>query len=286
MAVPQFTYTGKPMTYEQAQAQASQQLDPLYQQAVQNVNNQKYLSDVQAGQVAAARGLAHSGLAADQLNKIAIGAQGQIKDLNASRATQIAQKATDLVNQDKQYDLQNRSQFYNEWLGQQNLANNERDFNYQQSRDKVSDNQWQTQFDYNKGIDTRNYNYQVGRDQVSDQRYNTEWQNTLAQQKLAEEWKQRQWNQMSPAEKAQMELQYQYSKKLKGSGGNGGQTTAAKTQTAQSIIDEYLKSIQDDLTKKMSASSPKANPSATSGLMSQPGSYWYARGYGSQYLPK
>lgn len=180
-----FKYNYNPLTYQNAQKQASGQVDPLFNRAVQGVQQQKYQSDVQAGQVAAARGLGHSGLAADQLNKIAIAAQGQVGDLNAQRATQVAQMANDMVNQDKQYSLQNRAQLYNEYS------------------------------------DNRNFGYQQGRDKIGDQRYTSETAYQHAQDKLANDWKQKEWSQMSPAEKAQMALQYSYSKKVKGSGGGG-----------------------------------------------------------------
>jgi hypothetical protein len=65
---------------------------------------------------------------------------------------------------------------------------------------------------------------------------------------------------------------------------------AAATQKAQLSAADILKQAMDavnyDSYKKMNQASPVADPNATSGITSQPGSYWYARGYGSQYLPK
>jgi hypothetical protein len=192
-----FTYNYKPIDYNAAQKQALGQLDPLYQQGVKTIQQQQYQNNLQSGNVAAARGLGHSGLAADQLNKIAIAAQGQIGSLNAQRMTQAAQMAQDLVNQDKQYDLQRRGQMFSEY-------SSNRDYNYGVGRDKVADQQWNKQ--YNRGVyeSDRSYKYQQGRDKVDDA------------------WKQKEWSQMSPAEKQQMALQYSYSQKLKGSSGGGG----------------------------------------------------------------
>jgi uncharacterized membrane protein YgcG len=206
MAGFQYSYT--PLNYADAQKQALAQIDPLYQQSIKAVQQQQVASQNQSGQVAAARGLGHSGLAADSLNKIAIAAAGNMSNLNAQRMTQANTMATDLVNQDKQYDLQRRGQMFNEY------ASN-RDYTYGVGRDKVADSQWQKTFDYNKynadrsynyqkSVDNRNYNYQVGRDKVADA------------------WKQKEWSQMSPAEKQQMALQYSYSQKAKGSSGGGG----------------------------------------------------------------
>jgi hypothetical protein len=105
--------------------------------------------------------------------------------------------AQDLVNQDKQYDLQRRGQMFSEY-------SSNRDYNYGVGRDKVADAQWNKQ--YNRGVyeSDRSYKYQQGRDKVADA------------------WKQKEWSQMSPAEKQQMALQYSYSQKLKGSSGGGG----------------------------------------------------------------
>jgi hypothetical protein len=199
-----FNYTYKPMDYKTAQGQVTGQVDPLFNRAIQGVNQQKYQSDVQAGQVAAARGLGHSGLAADQLNKIAIAAQGQVGDLNAQRATQIATQANDLVWRDKEFGLQDRAQKYNEY-------NSDRGFNYQTGRDKIADTRYNTEWNYN-----------VGRDKIADTRYADETKYNRGRDKVDDQWRQKEWSQMSPAEKARMALQASYAKKASGGGGGGG----------------------------------------------------------------
>lgn len=204
MAASTFNYTYKPLSAADAQKQVAAQLDPLFNRAVQNVNQAKYSSDVQAGQVAAARGLGHSGLAADQLNKIAIAAQGQIGDLNAQRATQLAQMSNDLMWRDKEFGLQDRAQKYNEY-------NSDRGYNYQVGRDKIADTQWQTTFDYNKG-----------RDAVSDKQWQTQFDYTKGRDKIDDQWRQKEWSQMSPAEKSRMALEFSYNQRLKKSSGGGG----------------------------------------------------------------
>lgn len=238
----QFNYNYNPLQYADAQKQIAQQVDPLYNRAIQNVNQQKYQSDVQAGQVAAARGLGHSGLAADQLNKIAIASQGQIGDISAQRATQIAQLASGLMERDKDRGMQARSQAYQEWMGQQNLQRDDRNFDYQKGRDAIYDTRYNNE-----------WNYQLGRDKISDQRYSNEWNNTLAQQKLEEAWRQKEWNNMSPAEKQRAQLEYEYAKKKaslgKSSGGGGSSSSksssasqsyqAAKTSAAKTPADKY-----------------------------------------------
>lgn len=68
------------------------------------------------------------------------------------------------------------------------------------------------------------------------------------------------------------------------SGGPGG-PGSEQALSAQAIIDQYLDQMETDTYTKMNLASPKLDPTATSGIASQPGSYWYARGYGSQYDP-
>ncbi|PKR86093.1 hypothetical protein [Heyndrickxia camelliae] len=214
-----FTYNYKPISYADAQKKVAGQVDPLFNQGVKNIQSQKYANDVQAGQVAAARGLGHSGLAADQLNKIAIAAQGQIADLNAQRATQIAQLANDEVWKDKDYSLQNRSQLYNEW-------NSNRNYNYQVGRDKVADKQWQTQFDYQKS-----------RDKVSDSQWQKEFNENIRQygqnyalQKLQYELSKKvQLGQLS-LDQAQFAFQKAQAAK-KGSGGGGGGSSRSSSSS-------------------------------------------------------
>jgi hypothetical protein len=227
-----FNYTYKPMDYKTAQGQVAGQIDPLFNRAIQGVNQQKYQSDVQAGQVAAARGLGHSGLAADQLNKIAIAAQGQVGDLNAQRATQIAQQANDLVWRDKEFGLQDRAQKYSEY-------NSDRSYNYQAGRDKIGDQRYNTEWKYN-----------VGRDQLADKRYNSETKYNHGRDKINDAWRQKEWSQMSPAEKARMALQYSYSKKGSGGGGGGGgrrgkkttstNTNSSRTKATDQAYKDYL----------------------------------------------
>ena len=61
----------------------------------------------------------------------------------------------------------------------------DRNYNYQVGRDSVADQQWQQQFDRGVFESDRDYDYRVGRDAVEDKRYDAQWQNTLAQQAIA-----------------------------------------------------------------------------------------------------
>jgi hypothetical protein len=83
-------------------------------------------------------------------------------------------------------------------------------------------------------------------------------------------------------EKQLKQLQLQQARR-KGTRGPGGSPSGATS--AEDVVRAALKEVNDSIHVKMGNSSPKLNPNATTGLASQPGSYWYARGYGSQYLP-
>lgn len=72
----------------------------------------------------------------------------------------------------------------------------DRNYNYQVGRDAEADRQWQAAFDrgvyesdrdYNRGVfeSDRNYDYTLSRDSIEDKRYDAQWQNTLAQQAVA-----------------------------------------------------------------------------------------------------
>lgn len=90
-------------------------------------------------------------------------------------------------------------------------------------------------------------------------------------------------------EKQLKQLQLQQAR-LRGSGGGGSRGgyrggSPGGTTSAEDVVQAALKEINDGIHVKMGNSSPKLDPNATTGLASKPGSYWYARGYGSQYTP-
>jgi hypothetical protein len=238
------------MDYKTAQGQVAGQVDPLFNRAIQGVNQQKYQSDVQAGQVAAARGLGHSGLAADQLNKIAIAAQGQVGDLNAQRATQIATQANDLVWRDKEFGLQDRAQKYSEY-------NSDRGYNYQAGRDKIGDQRYQSEWNYN-----------VGRDKISDKRYTDETNYSHNRDKVDDAWREKEWSQMSPAEKARMALQYSYSKKASSSGRRGSNSSSRRRSSSSSSSSS--KSAASTNAKNKTSKTNKTSQSALDTYYSSP----------------
>lgn len=120
------------ITYQDATKQASEQVDPLYQQSLKDLQSQRYQNELNAGEVAANRGLGRSGLAADQLNKIAIATQNQASQLGAERATQIAELATALQQRDE--DVKYR----------------DAQFEYQKHRDQIGDKRYNSELAWEK----------------------------------------------------------------------------------------------------------------------------------------
>jgi hypothetical protein len=104
-----------------------------------------------------------------------------------------------------------------------------------------------------------------------------DWQNYQQQQQQFEWQKQ--------MDQQQLDLQKATAARAAAKRAQASTATTAKSQSAQDIINQYLEAIQKDYYDKSTAASPKLDPEATTGIASQPGSYWYARGYGSQYDP-
>ncbi|WP_409276381.1 hypothetical protein V1499_23125 (plasmid) [Neobacillus sp. SCS-31] len=141
-----FSFSYNYMDYDTARSQAEQQFNPLYEQAVKNIQAQQYQNEVASGEAAANRGIAQSGLAADSLNKIKIASQGQIADANAQKMSQVAAVAQMLMQQDKMRG----DELYRQA--------------YQQYRDSIGDTRYLDETTYNRNIDTRNFDYQKSLD--------------------------------------------------------------------------------------------------------------------------
>ena len=66
------------------------------------------------------------------------------------------------------------------------MRNNREQFLYQKSQDALAQRNWQTEFDYNKSVADRNYNYQVSRDKVSDSQWNKQFKYQKSRDKVAD----------------------------------------------------------------------------------------------------
>lgn len=166
-AQPSYNYTPTPfsapqynqLSYNDALKQAQGQLDPIYQRAVQDIMSQRFSNEQAAGEQAAARGLGHSGLAADAQNKLAIAAQNQIGNAGLQRASQSAQMAQALVDSDFQRAMQLRNQALQEYMGQNGVGLDAARFNYGQYRDTQGDAFRDKQFDWQKYMGNQDIDY-------------------------------------------------------------------------------------------------------------------------------
>jgi hypothetical protein len=199
----QFQYNA--MNFDQAKSQAEQRFNPLYEQAVKNIQAQKYQNEMDSGEIAANRGIAQSGLAADALNKIKIASQGHIAQANTERMSQVAALAQQMMERDQDRGDRLRQQAYSEY-------SDGRNFGYNQHRDQVNDDWRNNQFDYQKSLDSwnqnfqtdraersdyesdRGFDYQVGRDKVTDTRYQNEWDYNVGRDKIGDQRYNREWN--------------------------------------------------------------------------------------------
>jgi hypothetical protein len=186
------------LAYSEAADRAKQQLDPLYERAVENVRKERYQNELNASQISSARGLSHSGLAADQLNKVALASQSNISDLDAKRASQVAEMAQRMVEYDQDMALRERAAALSEYLGVEGLnlnreqfdfgkytnqrdfdyakALDERNFGYQQSRDARRDAEWESTNKWDRYAWQQQFDYGKQRDAVGDNRWNLEFQ--------------------------------------------------------------------------------------------------------------
>ncbi|MED1949000.1 hypothetical protein [Brevibacillus centrosporus] len=154
------TYTPpawNPLSYAEATKRAQSQLDPIYQQALQEIMRQRFSGEQQAGEYAAARGLGRSGLAADAQNKVNLAAMNQANTANLQRAQQTAQMAQALVDNDFSQAMTLRDQALREYLGTTQAGLETERFKYGQSRDTIEDAFRDKQF--NAGMDQWNRDY-------------------------------------------------------------------------------------------------------------------------------
>jgi hypothetical protein len=130
------------LSYNDAVAQANQQLEPLYQQDVATTKAEGWQNHLNADELGTSHGGSHSGLAADLQNKVNINTENAIKDLAAKKSAQAAQIAQGLVQRSE------------------DNAYRDKTFNYQVGRDKVADANYKEETAYNhdrdKTADERN----------------------------------------------------------------------------------------------------------------------------------
>lgn len=201
VAIPKFNFKYDNLSYNDATGKVKQQLDPLYQQAMKNIQATKYQNELDAGQQAASRGLGRSGLAADLQNKVAIAAQGQIAQAEAEKASKSAEMAQAMLERDQSRGDALRQQAYQEYMGNLDAHFRNNETEYGRYRDTIDDSRYGFEQDYRKYQDSLNndryydeQNYQKNRDVVQDKQYQDE-----------KAWREYTFKNMSASEKAQME---------------------------------------------------------------------------------
>jgi hypothetical protein len=224
-----FEFAYNNMSYDDAIARAGQQLDPLYQRALEALKGEKYQNELNAGEVASKRGLSHSGLAADQLTKIAIASQGQAADLQGKRASQAAEMAQAMVDRDQDRADRLRQQAFAEYMGMQDLDYRDKEFDYREGRDEIADGRYDKEWEYQVGRDKvadgrydqewayqqqrdkvgdsqwdKTFQHQKDRDKVADQQWRMSFDQQVKQQAADNAWREKTFNQMSASEKAQL----------------------------------------------------------------------------------
>jgi hypothetical protein len=211
-----FKFNYNALSYDDALKRAQSQLDPIYEKAIKNIQAQKYQDELNAGQLASARGLAHSGLAADLQNKVALTAQSNISNAEVEKSSKLAEMAQAMMERDQGRGDALRAQMFQEYLGQQQLGLQRDQFGYQKYRDNVADGQWREQFDYGKTRDANadkqwqsQFDYQKGRDTVSDKQWQSQFDYQQARDAVADKQWREQFDFQREADRDQRKLQWQ-----------------------------------------------------------------------------
>jgi hypothetical protein len=229
------------LNYDTAKQRAEDRYNPLFQQAVDGVKAQQYQNNLDSGQSAAVRGLAHSGLAQDALTKIAIASQGQIAGLNAQKMSNVADYAQGLLDKDQARGDALRSQMFNEYNANRTFdrGNFESDRSYGLEKNAQDFNQMNTNRYYNLDTNKNNfdqmntnryYNLDVNKNNFDQMDRNRSANLDASKFKSDEYWRNQEWNTMSPAEKMKMAAELANSMKLKkdsGGGGGGGNSSSS-----------------------------------------------------------
>lgn len=173
---------------EQIDREATQQNRAIYQDYKKNSNPFGQQAENIAGQ-----GLANSGYAETTQARMYNTYQNNIT-ATLNNARQLKADVDFQINQARQTGditlAQNALQLFNQrmqLLSQEyDMRNNREQFLYQKSQDALAQRNWQTEFDYNKSVADRNYNYQLSRDKVSDSQWNKQFKYQKSRDKVSD----------------------------------------------------------------------------------------------------
>lgn len=173
---------------EDIDREATQQNRALYQDYRKATNPFGQQAENLAGQ-----GLANSGYAETTQARMYNTYQNNIT-ATLNNARQLKADVDFQINQARQTGditlAQNALQLFNQrmqLLSQEyDMRNNREQFLYQKQQDALAQRNWQTEFDYNKSVNDRNYNYQVSRDKVSDSQWNKQFKYQKSRDKVSD----------------------------------------------------------------------------------------------------
>ncbi len=247
---------------EDIDKEATQQNRALYQDYRKATNPFGQQAENLAGQ-----GLANSGYAETTMSRLYNTYQNNItstlnnaRDLKADVDFQIQQ-----ARQNGDITLaQNALELYKQKMQllseEYDLRNNREQFLYQKQQDALAQSNWQQEFDYQKAQNDRNYNYQISRDKVAD----TQWQKNYDYQKSRDKVSDKQWNKTFNYQKSrdkvsdsQWQKEYELSKKAKASSSrsSGGSRRSYTTRKSSKKSSSSPTSINtDDGNTKLSKS--------------------------------
>lgn len=207
---------------EDIDKEATQQNRALYQDYKKNSNPFGQQAENLAGQ-----GLANSGYAETTMSRLYNTYQNNITS-TLNNARDLKADVDFQINQARQNGditlAQNALELYKQKMQllteEYDLRNNREQFLYQKQQDALAQRNWQTEFDYNRSVADRNYNYQLSRDRVTDD----QWLKNYNYQKSRDKVSDKQWNKTFNYQKSRdkvsdthWEKEYALSKKAKAS---------------------------------------------------------------------
>ena len=175
----------------------------------------------------AGQGLANSGYAETTMSRLYNTYQNNITS-TLNNARDLKADVDFQINQARQNGditlAQNALELYKQKMQllseEYDLRNNREQFLYQKSQDALAQSNWQQEFDYQKTQNDRNYDYQLSRDKVADD----QWLKNYNYQKSRDKVSDKQWNKTFNYQKSrdkvsdsQWQKEYELSKKAKAS---------------------------------------------------------------------
>lgn len=203
---------------EDIDKEATQQNRALYQDYRKATNPFGQQAENLAGQ-----GLANSGYAETTMSRLYNTYQTNITS-TLNNARDLKADVDFQINQARQNGditlAQNALELYKQKMQllteEYDLRNNREQFLYQKQQDALAQRNWQTEFDYQKAQNDRNYNYQLSRDRVTDDQWLKNYNYQVSRDKVSD----KQWNKTFDYQKSrdkvsdsQWQKEYELSKK-------------------------------------------------------------------------